>query len=251
MKIIVATHKQYWMPEDTVYIPVHVGRKLAQQPLPYLGDDTGENISEKNKTFCELTAVYWAWKNMADEDAIGLCHYRRYFASKKGGEKRECIATGKTYRQLLEQAPCILPQKRNYFIESNYSQYIHAHHEEDLVLTKAIIEERYPDYLPAWESVMKSTSGHRFNMFVMKWDLFDAYCTWLFDILFELEKRLDISSYSDYDKRVFGFVAERLLDVYLTKEQTPYATLPMVNLESQHWPKKILTFLLRKFGFKR
>ncbi len=251
MKILVATHKAYWMPEDGVYFPIQVGREIAAQVLPYTGDNTGDHISEKNKTFCELTAVYWAWKQLQDEDVIGLCHYRRYFATKTRGEKRSRIAGGEDYKKLLENVPCILPKPRNYYIETNYSQYVHAHHEEDLTLTKAILAERYPAYLPAWEQVMKSTSGHRFNMFVMRRDLFDAYCTWLFDVLFELEKRLDISSYSDYDKRVFGFVSERLLDVYLIKEQVAYATMPMVNLESQHWPKKIFNFLLRKVGIKR
>jgi hypothetical protein len=251
MKILVATHKAYWMPEDPIYAPIHVGRALAAQPLPYEGDDQGEHISEKNKTFCELTALYWAWKNLPEEDAIGLCHYRRYFATKTRGDKRARIASGETYRSLLEEVPCLLPKPRNYFIETNYSQYVHAHHEEDLVLTKAILAEKYPTYLPAWERVMKSTKGHRFNMFVMRKPLFDAYCAWLFDILFELEKRLDISTYSDYDKRVFGFVSERLLDVYLITEGVAYKTLPMVNLESQHWPKKIFNFLLRKIGVKR
>ncbi|MDO5462767.1 MAG: DUF4422 domain-containing protein [bacterium] len=247
LKILVATHKSYWMPEDKVYFPIQVGRAIAPQSLSYTGDDTGEHISEKNKTFCELTAVYWAWKNLKDVDAIGLCHYRRYF-----GAKRTSILSQADYTRLLAAGnDCILPKKRNYFIETNYSQYVHAHHEEDLILTKAILTEKYPDYLPAWEAVMKSTSGHRFNMFVMKWDLFDAYCTWLFDILFELEKRLDISTYSDYDKRVFGFVSERLIDVYLLTQKPSIATVPMVNLESQHWPKKIFHFLLRKFGIKR
>jgi hypothetical protein len=250
MKILVATHKAYWMPTDCVYLPIHVGRVGASMPLPYLGDDTGEHISEKNRSFCELTAVYWAWKNILDNEAVGLCHYRRYFATKRFGEKRVRIASGADYEKLLAEVPCILPPKRNYFIESNYSQYVHAHHEDDLTITKAILAELYPDYLPAWEQVMKSTTGHRFNMFVMRRDLFDAYCTWLFNILFELERRLDISSYSVYDQRVFGFVAERLLDVYLLKEKVSYATMPMVNLESQHWPKKILKFLFRKFGVR-
>lgn len=245
IKILVATHKPYWMPEDDVYFPIQVGRAIASQTLPYTGDDTGEHISEKNKTFCELTAVYWAWKNLKDIDAIGLCHYRRYF-----GTTRSNIFSREDYTHALKENDCILPKKRNYFIETNYSQYVHAHHEEDLILTKAILAEKYPDYLPAWETVMKSTSGHRFNMFVMKRELFNAYCTWLFDILFELEKRLDISSYSDYDKRVFGFVSERLLDVYLIKEKTAFVTFPMTNFESQHWPTKIFKFLLRKFGFK-
>jgi hypothetical protein len=250
MKILVATHKAYWMPEDGVYLPIHVGRLIASHELPYHGDDTGDNISEKNRTFCELTAVYWAWKHLSGENAIGLCHYRRYFANKRLGIKHERIASGVDYEKLLASVPCLLPPMRNYFIETNYSQYVHAHHEADLTLTREILAARYPDYLSAWEQVMASTKGHRFNMFVMRWDLFNAYCTWLFDILFELERRLDISTYSDYDKRVFGFVAERLLDVYLIKEQVAYATMPMVNLESQHWPKKIVNFLLRKLGIK-
>ena len=88
-------------------------------------------------------------------------------------------------------------------------------------------------------------------MMVMKKPLFDDYCAWLFDILFELEKRLDISAYSAYDRRVFGFVAERILDVYIDARKIKYAELPVLNLESQHWPTKILRFLKRKFTARR
>ena len=244
MKIIVATHKEYWMPDDPAYWPLQVGRAISPG-LPYAGDDSGENISGKNRTFCELTAIYWAWKNLPDE-VIGLCHYRRYFAGRRAWQKRRRIAGEADYRKLLAVKPCILPPMRNYFIESNYSQYIHSHHQKDLDLTEKIISERYPEFLSAYPQVMKSTRGHRFNMFVMRRDIFDGYCSWLFDILFELERRLDISSYSDYDKRVFGFVAERLFDVYLEHKQIPYATMPVVNLENQHWPTKICKFLKRK-----
>ena len=98
---------------------------------------------------------------------------------------------------------------------------------------------------------MRSTSGYRFNMFVMKRAQFNAYCAWLFDILFELERRLDISSYTTYDARVFGFVGERLLDVWLagTPEGrgTRVAELPVLHLEGQRWPMKIARFLRRMF----
>jgi hypothetical protein len=251
MHILVATHKSYWMPEDPVYKPIHVGRALATAALPYQGDDQGDHISEKNKTFCELTALYWAWKQLPHAQAVGLCHYRRYFASTRWGEKRARIATAQAYQACLEKVPCLLPKARNYYIETNYSHYVHAHHAQDLRLTKAILEEKYPAYVPAWNAVMRSTKGHRFNMFVMRKALFDHYCAWLFDILFELEKRLDISTYSAYDQRVFGFVAERLLDVYLLTEKVPTMEMAMVHLESQHWPKKMMNFLLRKFGLKR
>ena len=84
-------------------------------------------------------------------------------------------------------------------------------------------------------------------MFIMRHDLLDRYCSWLFDILFELKARLDISGYSDYDKRVFGFVAERLLDVWLETNHIQYLELPVLHLESQHWLKKGTAFLKRKF----
>ena len=95
---------------------------------------------------------------------------------------------------------------------------------------------------------MKSTSGHRFNMMVMKRPLFDDYCTWLFGVLSELERRLDVSSYSDYDRRVFGFVAERLLDVFVLARNVKFVEMPVLHMESQHWPRKIVAFLRRKFA---
>ena len=93
---------------------------------------------------------------------------------------------------------------------------------------------------------MKRTIGHRFNMFIMKRDKFDAYCAWLFDILFELEKRLDISQYSVYDARVFGFVAERLLDVWIETNGYDYQELPYVFMEKQNWLVKGTNFVKRK-----
>ena len=83
-------------------------------------------------------------------------------------------------------------------------------------------------------------------MMVMKRPMLDAYCTWLFDVLFELEHRLDISDYSPYDARVFGFVAERLLDVWIATEHVPYTEMPVMCTESQHWLKKGSRFILRK-----
>ena len=250
IKIIVATHKPYTMPADKMYMPVHVGRAISadwQQTglAQYTGDDTGENISSKNKNYCELTALYWAWKNL-QADYIGLAHYRRHF---KGGtgDKWQAVLTDRQAEKLLENYDVILPKQRNYYIETTYNQYIHAHHRQDLDKTLEIIKEKYPQYAPAWDKVMNSTKGHRFNMFVMKKDLFDSYMDWMFDILFSLENVLDISDYSDYDKRVFGFVSERLLDIWLITNGVKYTELPVINMESQNWPKKIFNFLKRKY----
>lgn len=84
-------------------------------------------------------------------------------------------------------------------------------------------------------------------MMIMKKKYFDEYCEWLFDILFELEKRLDISGYSDYDARVFGFVSERLLDVWVFTKNYKYKELPVGFMEDEHWGRKINNFLKRKF----
>lgn len=247
MKILVAAHKPYPMPQQAVYCPIWVGAaNRGPAPDGWLRDDDGEHISQKNDTFCELTALYWAWKNL-DAEYLGLCHYRRYFAQSKTGEKFARIAAETTLRQKLGEAPVLLPQKRNYYIETNYTQYVHAHHAQDLDETRRILEEKFPDYLPAYDASMQRTDGHRFNMMVMRRDLLNSYCEWLFAVLFELENRLDISDYSTNDRRVFGFVSERLLDVWLETNGVNYTELPVVNLESQHWPKKILNFLKRKF----
>ena len=80
IKIIVATHKKYQMPTEEIYIPIHVGAE-GKEKLEYVPDNTGENISVKNPYYCELTGLYWAWKNL-DAEYIGLVHYRRYFTQK-------------------------------------------------------------------------------------------------------------------------------------------------------------------------
>lgn len=252
MRIIigVAAHKAYWMPCGGLYLPIQAG-SAGRPPLGWQRDDAGENISEKNATFCELTCLYWLWKHM-EADAYGLAHYRRYFARGAvfGGRKRERILTGEDAARFLAHAEIVVPKKRRYWIETNYTQYIHAHHEEDLQKTKEILAKKYPECLPAWETVVNRRSGHRFNMFIMKKAQFDEYCSWLFDILFELESVLDISSYSAKDRRVFGYVGERLLDVWLEANSRRYVEAPVVNLENQHWEKKIATFLRRKIGIR-
>ena len=246
-KIIVATHKAYWMPEDDIYLPVHVGAEGKDIDLGFIKDNTGDNISAKNANFCELTGLYWAWKNL-DADYIGLAHYRRHFSNGKlFSDKKARVISGEELEKKLSRCDILLPKPRNYWIETNYSQYAHAHHAIDLDTTREILTEKYPEYIQVWESSMKRTVGHRFNMFIMKHDKLDAYCTWLFDILFELERRLDISAYSKNDARVFGFVSERLLDIWVETNGLSYEELPYVFMEKQNWFQKGSNFLKRKF----
>lgn len=251
IKILVATHKKYWMPDDDVYLPIHVGRE-GKEDIGYIGDNIGDNISDKNANYCELTGLYWAWKNLKC-DYIGLCHYRRYFASKNlhtsNTEKRKKVVSHrKDYEKLLQEYDVILPVKRNYYVETVRSQYEHAHNNRDLDEAEKIVAELYPEYNEAFEKVMSRKKLHILNMLVMKKTLFDEYCSWLFSILFELEKRINISSYNLYEARVFGFISERLFNVWLEKQQLKVKEVPVINLEKVNWVRKIYKFLKRKFN---
>lgn len=246
IKIIIATHKKYKIPEDDMYIPLQVGSE-GKKSLGYWQDNTGDNISEKNANYCELTGLYWAWNNL-EADYLGLVHYRRYFCM--GHFKKHILQKGEA-EKLFVKTDVILPKKRHYFIETNYDQYIHAHHEADLIKTREILVEYYPEYTVKYDEIMKRTSGHRFNMFIMKRNILDSYCNWLFDVLHKIEDRLDISGYTDYDARVFGFVAERLLDVWIEVNRISYVEVSFWYAERQNWIKKGGTFLLRKIHGKK
>ena len=245
IRIIVAAHKPYWMPSDPMYLPVQVGA-MGKESIGFQRDDEGENISRKNEGFCELTGLYWGWKNL-DTEYLGLAHYRRHFANgKHTGNKQKKVISQKELEKELEGTEILLPTPRNYRIETNFTQYTHAHHYEDLVTTRKILSEKWPTYVRAWDISMKRTTGHRFNMFVMKKEKAEAYCAWLFDILFELERKLDVSQYNNYDRRVFGFVSERLLDVWIETNGYAYKDIPYVYMENQNWITKGGKYIRRK-----
>lgn len=242
--IISAVHKNEEIPEGTGCMPVLAGAALFEGSIAdhLIRDDSGDNISCKNREYCELTALYWAWKNL-DADILGLCHYRRFFSS-PGRRSRFLQPDEAVY--LLDIFDVLLPAERDYIIETNLMQYAHSHHIEDLDLTKEIIEEMHPEYIEAFDRRMSMTRGHRFNMFVMKKNLADGYCSWLFDILSELEKRLDITGYAGKDRRVFGFVAERLLDVWIDHNQLRTTDLDYIFIGGEHLLLKGAAMIRRK-----
>ena len=237
------------MPEDPVYMPIQVGAE-GHEKLGYARDNIGENISQKNANYCELTGLYWAWKNL-DCDYIGLCHYRRYFARKKHmvnlEQKRKCILDKQEYERLLSDYDIILPEKRNYYIETVRSQYEHAHYKKDLDIVETIIKQEYPEYAQAFQHIMKQHRLYICNMFVMRKPDFDSYCYWLFSILEKAEKQIDLTGYTSYEARVYGFLAERLFNVWLEKQRFHTVEVPVACLEKIDWPRKIKAFLKRKF----
>lgn len=253
MKIIVATHKSYEFPQANYYEPICVGKALNNNELGILGDNTGDHISLKNESFCELTALYWAWKNnfFSDGEYAGLVHYRRYFSGKELTLKDKKIASRDELLAYLLVSDCIVPEKRNYYIESVYEHYKNAHFSKDLDLTRTIIVQYHPEYLPAFDKIMAGKTLHLFNMFVMKTEMLNAYCDWVFDILFKLEDEVDISNYDNYQRRIFGFIAERLFNVWLVKNNLKLTEVKVINIEGENLFLKAVNLLKRKFLKKR
>lgn len=254
IKIIVATHKKYQMPEDKMYLPVQVGSQNAKD-LGYQRDNTGENISSKNPYYCELTGLYWAWKNL-DSEYIGLSHYRRYFTQnnripKKEDERFKNILTYERADQLLNDIDIILPTKRKYYIENLYNHYKHTMFIETLDETEKILKEKYPEYIDEFEKLHKRTSMHAFNMMIMKKHILNEYCKWLFDILFELEKRIDPSQYDSFHARYLGRISERLLDVWINTKGYNYKEVKFMSIQKVNWWKKGTSFLRSKVTGKK
>lgn len=245
IKIMVVTHKEAPMPKDKeLYVPTLVGPNKDNLNFEFsYRDDSGDNISTKNPNFCELTALYWAWKNL-DADYIGLVHYRRLLMSPNN--KSMEITKEELEKIINKGAEVILPKKRNYYIETTYSHYEHNHNINDLLEVRKIIEEKYPTYVSSFDDVMKKKKSHRFNMLVMKKECFNGYSKWLFDILFELENRVDISEYDQYQARIFGFISERMLDIWIEANNIEYEEVPFKFMEKQNWIKKGTKFILKK-----
>ncbi len=253
--VLVATHKKYEMPKDKLYIPIQVGSE-GKKSLGYEKDNKGDNISTLNPYFCELTCLYYAYKNMNDYDYLGLVHYRRYLSlnKRKGKTISERIQNVLSYSEakaLLKNNDIILPKKRNYYIENLYDHYIHTMHREPLDITREIISEKYPNYLREFDRLKIRKSAHMFNLLIMKKDILDGYCDWLFDILFELKKRCEKFKYDEFHSRFCGRISELLLDVYINTNNLKYKEINFIDIENVNWYKKGTSFLKAKFLGKK
>lgn len=207
LTIFVATHVKCSPPKSSIYVPLHVGR-YGKPDLGYLGDDTGENISDMNFLYGELTGLFWIWQNIHDIDYVGLCHYRRYFinSQKQAMEKRE-------YLGLLEQYDAIVPRHAE-CEESYYRHFGMSHNSKDLDAVERALKRLYPSYAAAYDRAMNGTVYYWGNLVVTHLSILKAYAEWLFQIFVEASDEIDVSGYDDYHKRVYGFLSEQMFYVF-------------------------------------
>lgn len=250
----------YYRPANPIqiadeYEAIWAGKNGAGEQDGFTGDDSGDNISDKNKYYSELSGLYWVWKNN-NADIVGSCHYRRYFTCHSEPvlyklkrllyfptglmKKRH----GLIYTQninfwqpriirkneiadLLKEYDAIMPERRKlkYSILDHYIRY---HSSKELDIIEGILEEYYPDYLSTYKEVFKQNRLFANNMFILPKATFDQLMNWLFSILFEFEKQCDLNSFTGYQQRILGFLSERLITIWIIHQKLNYIELPLI-----------------------
>ena len=242
--IYIATHKAFNPPELEGYRPLQVGASTHPElDLGYQKDNTGDNISEKNPSFCELTGLYWIWKNTKDPYK-GLVHYRRYFGKSNFAHSKRAIYSYEQMLNFLENCDVVLP----------YVEYFKQNAKDEILVScctpeifqklRQIISNLYSEYLSDFDHFFENNQSTLFNMLCTKSHFFDRYCEWLFSILFELEGDVDLSKLDPYRRRLYGFLGERLLNVWVMHHHLKVQHLPVVNTESSF--KQECVFLRRR-----
>lgn len=243
LKILISCHKEIILPEAEVYLPVQVGaantdiRLAGMQP-----DNEGENISDRNFTFCELTAQYWAWKNLK-ADYIGLCHYRRFFYfgeqnyAKNDHSQIEADALSEySIRDFrLDDAALIRSEIEGYDlitapywdvsktiapggVKSTVAEHMIAYglfEAEDLEKLRSIIVERQPRYLSHFDAYVNGKKYLGYSCYIMRRTLFDQFCEFEFDVLQAFDEAFDYSYLTTTKKRICGYFGEILYSVFV------------------------------------
>lgn len=245
IKLFVCCHQPASVPKHPLLVPIQVGAALSDTKFPnFLRDDTGCNISIKNRAYCELTAQYWAWKNV-DADYYGFFHYRRYLYPDLNAKKPYCIERQPStsllerlkyseFERLIPQYDMILPmgEDMHLAVEKHYSD-APFHHQRDLELVRQIVQKRCSEFVPAMNAYLAGNISYFGNIFIMKRQIFKDYCLWLFTILEEFDTCANTAGYSVQEQRVDGYLGERLLGIYYTKYKNELNTLelPRVHMD--------------------
>ncbi len=219
--------------KNDILSPIQVGAALSKIDLGIAKDNTGDNISAKNKNYCELTALYHLWKN-SNADYKGLMHYRRLFDLSCGTKRwfhgfpdhaaNLFLLNKNTVNAILSQYDLVLPMKR--IVQKNknlYDHYKKHHFITDLDKCLELIEQKYPQIYPTTVDVLKNKNElYLYNMFIASKEFVNDYASWLFDILFSLEAEIqaDVETRNEFQKRVYGFLSERLFTVYVEYRKT-------------------------------
>lgn len=260
LKILISCHKEITLPDSEVYLPVQVGAANTSKRLPGMQpDNEGENISDRNFTFCELTAQYWAWKNL-QADYVGLCHYRRFFYFDDGKYRindhqqieadalseysirdfrlndteliqREIEGFDLISAPLWDVSKTIAPGG----VKSTVAEHMIAYglfEKEDLDMLRSIVAERQPSFLSYFDAYVNGKKYRGYSCYVMRRDLFDRFCTFEFDVLQAFDAQFDYENLTRTKKRICGYFGEILYSVFVeyvcAEGKTKFKEVPLV-----------------------
>lgn len=251
LTVAVAAHKPYWMPGDPCYLPVQAGAALAPGRIGgYQPDDEPDGgASALNGRYCELTALWWLWRNRPGCD-LGLVHYRRHFA----GSGPRGVATGGELEAALRGAPAAVSAPRRYPFSSVGRHYADTFDASHLEALRQAVAECDPPCLPHLERHLAAPGGHMFNMLAMRAPLAGEYVPWLFEVLIRAEGRIDLDGEGAFRQRCVGRLGELLLDPWLASRGVGFAELGRVELERPNWLRKGSAYLAARFlgrGYER
>lgn len=267
VNLFMVYHKPSTLYKGDIVTPIHAGRDVAFTAAKdgsitvddfkwleknMIGDNTADNISTKNRFYNEMTVTYWIWKN-CKSPIVGLMHYRRIFDFREFGKSKDytdvmrkyCVDS-KIIKKLLNEYDMILPKKLDFGEESLYQQYAKHCYVSDLELAMDIVKEKYPEMSKYVDKLKTNHSGHFWNMFIMKKEIFNNYAEFMFDILFELSKRIPQRSNRNlYQQRIEAFLAERIANIYFSyvieEKGLWIKEVPVTMLQPEN-PVKRLTF---------
>lgn len=231
--------------DNPYFIPVRCGAIFDPKENPQLlGDDTGDNISERRMSFNELTVIYWAWKNIK-ADYYGLCHYRRYFSfldrdlpgfSLKHGIMKSMSTTtlGKcgllnkeNMEEQLKRLDGVIPYFYNLKDVPDFENksikdawfkahpsYLRAEHFE---LLRKLVEKHSPEYLSSADQILSGKNFCGFNCFILKKDIFYKLCEFMFPIIFEFAESINEEHFSEFGHRAPAYLGEWLTTIFFNK----------------------------------
>lgn len=242
-------HRPFFIPQAGYITPIQAGKAISNVSLGFQGDDTGDNISHLNGTFCELTVKYWIWKNAPrDKSHWGLSHYRRYFvrkpfrlfgavktveydASQEAIDKELNESLLQNIESLLQSHQVIIQQPM--YVHRNKKgllnikeHYLKDHIASDWKAVEDAVLKLYPEYAKSLDAFNRSYQMSFYNMMIAPWSVWDAYLQWLFDVLFEVKANITVSE-DAYQSRVFGFMSERLINLFIWHNRLNTAYLPV------------------------
>ena len=257
--IFVATHKpaKFLLSEEYKWIQVNALATGAWEGYLHDSDGVGQ-ISSDNSSFCELTALHRLWK-MSNASYKGLVHYRRFLGNRlrysnselsgikyKKEELVNKVLKSNLIGKVLKDYDIILPRPLYPYPLTALEDLRRFVYERDIEELTNVVHETYPDYFECFKSVLKETNLSYCNIFVAPREISDSYCEWLFGLLKVLKERIDISGYDAQHKRVFGYLGEVLLNVYVRKNQLRPCYLNMIDLDENAEPLSFKRKLMLK-----